>query len=187
MENTGSPAAYHWARRGEALGLKWDKVDFGGNRIHICNNVLYAPDRGIYEDTPKTATSDRYISLPAETMQLLRQYQAWQSGERLRLGGYYQDQGFLFAQDSGKPMHPDNVNVWLRNFSKRHSLPHINPHAFRHSMASLLYFNGVDSVSISKRLGHAQVSTTTNIYAHVMEQADRKNADILANVFLKNG
>lgn len=175
------------ARRGEVLGLKWDKVDFEGNRIHICNNVLYASDCGIYEDTPKTATSDRYISLPAETMQLLRQYRAWQSGERLRLGGYYQDQGFLFAQDSGKPMHPDNVNTWLRSFSKRHGLPHINPHAFRHSMASLLYFNGVDSVSISKRLGHAQVSTTANIYAHVMEQADQKNADILANVFLKNG
>ena len=117
-------------RRGEVLGLKWDKVDFDGNRIHICNNVLYASDCGIYEDTPKTATSDRYISLPAETMQLLRQYRAWQSGERLHLGGYYQDQGFLFAQDSGKPIHPDNVNVWLRNFSKRHGLPHINPHAF---------------------------------------------------------
>ena len=175
------------ARRGEILGLKWDKVDFQGNRIHICNNILYSPDRGIYEDTPKTATSDRFITLPPETMQLLRQYRAWQSGERLRLGGYYQDQGFLFAQDSGKAMHPDNVNTWLRSFSKRHGLPHINPHAFRHSMASMLYFNGVDSVSISKRLGHAQVSTTANIYAHVMEQADQKNADILADVFLKNG
>ena len=52
-------------------------------------------------------------------------------------------------------------------------------------MASMLYFNGVDSVSISKRLGHAQVSTTANIYAHVMEEADQKNADILADVFLK--
>ena len=172
------------ARRGEVLVLKWDKVDFDGDRIHICNNILYSPDRGIYEDTPKTATSDRFITLPPETMQLLRQYRAWQSGERLRLGGYYQDQGFLFAQDSGKAMHPDNVNTWLRSFSKRHGLPHINPHAFRHSMASLLYFNGVDSVSISKRLGHAQVSTTANIYAHVMAEADQKNADILANVFL---
>lgn len=172
-------------RRGEVLGLKWDKVDWTGNRVHICNNILYAADRGIYEDTPKTATSDRYISLPAETMQLLRQYLAWQSGERLRLGEYYQDQGFLFAQDNGNPMHPDSVNDWLGKFSKRHDLPHINPHAFRHSMASLLYFNGVDSVSISKRLGHAQVSTTANIYAHVMEQADQKNADILADVFLK--
>lgn len=173
------------ARRGEVLGLKWDRVDFEGNRFHICNNVLYSSDWGIYESTLKTATSDRWITLPAETMQLLRQYRAWQSGERLRLGGYYQDQGFLFAQDNGKPMHPDSVTDWLKKFSKRHDLPHINPHAFRHTMASMLYFNGVDSVSISKRLGHAQVSTTANIYAHVMEEADQRNADILADVFLK--
>ena len=52
-------------------------------------------------------------------------------------------------------------------------------------MASLLYFNRVDSASISKRLGHAQVSTTANIYAQVMEEADQRNADILADVFLK--
>ncbi len=175
------------ARRGEVLGLKWDKVDFDGHKIHICNNVLYASDRGIYEDTPKTATSDRIISIPLETMQLLRQYRAWQSGERLRLGEYFQNQGFVFSQDNGRPMHPDSVTDWLKKFSKRHDLPHINPHAFRHTMASMLYFNGVDSVSISKRLGHAQVSTTANIYAHLMEEADQKNADILANVFLKNG
>ena len=52
-------------------------------------------------------------------------------------------------------------------------------------MASMLYFNGVDSVSISKRLGHAQVSTTANIYAHVMEAADQQNAEILSEIFLK--
>ena len=173
------------ARRGEILGLKWNRVDFEGNKIHICNSILYSPDVGIYESTPKTATSDRFVSLPAETMQLLKQYRVWQAQERLRLGEYYQDQGFLFAQDNGKPMHPDSVTDWLKKFSKRHGLQHINPHAFRHTMASMLYFNGVDSVSISKRLGHAQVSTTANIYAHVMEEADQKNADILADVFLK--
>lgn len=173
------------ARRGEILGLKWNRVDFEGNKIHICNSILYSPDVGIYESTPKTATSDRFVSLPAETMQLLKQYRVWQMQERLRLGEYYQDQGFLFAQDNGKAMHPDSMTDWLKKFSKRHGLPHINPHAFRHTMASMLYFNGVDSVSISKRLGHAQVSTTANIYAHVMEEADQKNADILADVFLK--
>ncbi len=173
------------ARRGEILGLKWCNVDFDNSRIYICNNVQYSPDRGIYEDTPKTERSKRYIVLPVETMQLLRQYRAWQSGEILRLGEYYRRQGFVFSQDNGAPMHPDSVTDWLAKFSKRHGLPHINPHAFRHTMASMLYFNGVDSVSISKRLGHAQVSTTANIYAHVMEAADKKNADILADVFLK--
>lgn len=173
------------ARRGEVLGLKWPAVDFERNQVHICNNVLYAADRGIYEDTPKTASSDRFVSLPPETMALLRQYKAWQAEERLRLGGYYEDKGFLFAQDNGDPMHPDSVTSWLDKFSKRHKLPHINPHAFRHTMASILYFNGVDSVSISKRLGHAQVSTTSDIYAHIIQEADQRNADILADVFLK--
>lgn len=173
------------ARRGEILGLKWSEVDFDRNQIHICNNILYRSDRGIYEDTPKTATSNRYVVLPAETMQLLRQYRVWQNGERLRLGEYYQYQGFLFTQENGSPMHPDSITSWLTKFSKRHGLPHINAHAFRHTMASMLYFNGVDSVSISKRLGHAQVSTTADIYAHVIAEADQKNADILADIFLK--
>ena len=173
------------ARRGEILGLKWDKVDFDSNQVYICNNVLYSADVGIYEDTPKTERSKRYVSLPAETMQLLRQYRVWQNTERLRLGDYYQDHSFVFAQDNGGPMHPDSVTTWLTRFSKRHGLPHVNAHAFRHTMASMLYFHGVDSVSISKRLGHAQVSTTANIYAHVMEAADKKNADILSDVFLK--
>lgn len=174
------------ARRGEILGLKWEVVDFQLNQIQICRTINYTSDRGIYEDTPKTEESSRFISLPAETMQLLRKYKAWQSEERMRQGEYYENHDFLFTQEDGKPMHPDSVTTWLDQFSKRHELPHVNPHAFRHTMASMLYFNGMDSVSISKRLGHAQVSTTANIYAHVLEQADKKNADILADIFLRD-
>lgn len=148
-------------------------------------SILYSPDIGVYESTPKTERSKRFIALPVETMQLLRQYKAWQTEERLRLGEYYNSQNFVFTQGNGKPMHPDTVTNWLNKFSVRHGLPHINPHAFRHTMASMLYFNGVDSVSISKRLGHAQVSTTANIYAHVMKAADQQSAEILSDIFLK--
>ena len=170
---------------GKSWAWNWDAIDWEGNKIHICNNVLYSADRGIYEDSPKTATSNRFVTLPLETMKLLRKYRTWQNEERLRLGEYYQPQGFVFTQDNGNPMHPDSVTTWLDRFSKRHDLPHINPHAFRHTMASMLYFNGVDSVSISKRLGHSKVSTTTDIYAHVIAAADQKSADILADIFLK--
>ncbi len=174
------------ARRGEILGLKWSAVDFQNNRVHICNTIMRSTERGVYEETPKTETSIRWIILPTETMTLLRQWKAAQKMEMNRLKDYYIDRGYLFAQDNGSPLYPSTVNIWLDSFSKRHKLPHINPHAFRHSMASMLYFNGVDSVSISKRLGHAQVSTTANIYAHIIEGADKRNAEILAQVFLKN-
>lgn len=155
------------------------------DKAFTVNNVLYSPDIGIYEDTTKTESSSRYVSLPKGTMQLLRQYKAWQNEERLRLGEYFDYQGFVFSQDNGKPMHPDSVTSWLSKFSKRHGLPHVNPHAFRHTMASLLCFNHVDIVSISKRLGHSKVSTTTDIYSHVIAEADQQNADILADIFLR--
>lgn len=173
------------ARRGEILGLKWENIDFKTNRIYICNNILYSPDIGVYEDTPKTEKSKRYVSLPSETMQLLKDYKKYQTTERLRLGSYYQNRGFVFTNEEGTPLHPGSVTHYLRKFSKEYNLPHINAHAFRHTMASMLYFNGIDSVSISHRLGHAQVSTTANIYAHIMEAADQKNADVLADIFLK--
>jgi len=173
------------ARRGEILGLKWENVDFDNSRIYICRSISYTPDRGVYESTPKTASSKRYVSLPQETMQMLKQYRTWQRGEMLRLGEYYRRQGYVFSQDNGAPMHPDSVTTWHDRFSRRYGLPHITPHALRHTMTSLLIFNGVDIVSTAKRLGHSQVSTTSDIYAHVIEQADKKNADILGDILLK--
>jgi len=174
------------ARRGEILGLKWDKVDFNKGQIYICNNLLYIPEYGVYEDTPKTKNSIRYITLPTETITELRLYQIEQRKEFSKNGVPYNDKGFVFTQYDGKPLHPDSLNNYLSKLSKKYGLPHINAHAFRHTMASLLYFNGMDSVSISKRLGHAQVSTTADIYAHIMKQADEKNADILSKVLYKN-
>ena len=173
------------ARRGELLGLKWEYVDFINNRIYICNNVLYSSVRGVYESTPKTANSKRYISLTNETMQLLKENKDWQDEQIAYFMGYYQDKDFVFAQDNGNPIHPDSITNYLSKFSKKYNLPHINPHAFRHTMASLLYYNGADSISISSRLGHAQVSTTTNTYAHIINTADRRNADLLSNVLHK--
>lgn len=174
------------ARRGEILGLKWDRVNFDKNEIYICNNVVYTPDRGIYEETPKTKRSQRYISMPPETMSLLRAYRKYQIEKRMQYAqGYYEDNGFVFCQDNGKPLHPDSVNDFLRRFSQRHDLPHLNPHAFRHTMTSLLFFNGLDVVSISARLGHANVSTTENAYAHVIESANSRSADLLAQIYLK--
>lgn len=74
---------------------------------------------------------------------------------------------------------------WLAEFSKRHSLPYINPHAFRHTQASMRFFNGIDSVSIGHRLGHAHVSTTTDIYSHVIKEAEERISDCVADVILK--
>lgn len=177
------------ARRGEIAGLKWNVVDWKNNRIHICNNLLYAPDWGIYEESTKTEESDRYITLPEETMNLLKEYRIWYLMQARMYGDQWHNTNYLFFQEKtsnvGKPIHPDTINSYLDSFSERYSLPHINPHAFRHTMASVLYFNNIDSISISKRLGHSKVSTTTDIYSHIMKEADRQSSECIANVILR--
>jgi integrase len=165
------------ARRGEIAGLKWDVVDWNKNRIHICREILYSADIGVYEDTPKTSESDRYITLPAETMELLKEYREWYFKQALKYGDRWHNTNFLFFQEKsgneGEPMNPDGITAFLNRFSKRYDLPHINPHAFRHTMASILYFNNIDSVSISKRLGHSKVSTTVNPANRHTPKADK--------------
>ncbi len=171
-------------RRGEIMGLKWSKIDFFNNQIRIDSALLYAVDCGVYEDSTKTSTC-RYIKLPQETMDLLKQYSAWYYELQQANGDRWQNTDYLFVQDNGVPMNPESITAWLGEFSKRHSLPHINPHAFRHTMASILISNGKDIVSVSKRLGHAKVSTTTDIYSHIIMKADEESSDCLADVMLR--
>ena len=171
-------------RRGEVMGLRWDRVDFANSKIKIDTNLLYSAKRGIYEDTTKTGTV-RFIKLPTETMELLRQYRRWYMELKIKNGDRWHDTGFLFVKENGEPMIPDGITAWLSEFSKRHDLPHINPHAFRHTMASILINSGKDVVSVSKRLGHAKVSTTTDIYSHIIMEADEQASECLADVMLR--
>lgn len=173
------------ARRGEILGLKWSDIDFENNSIFIHRTVMYAVDKGVYVDTPKTRTSIRHVALSPDTMAMLKRYRTWQTEERLRLGEYYQDKGFLFAKDNGDPMHPDSVTDYLAKFSKKYGLPHINPHAFRHSAATALIDRGASLQAVSARLGHATMQTTDKMYVHNVDSADRKNASIMEEILQK--
>lgn len=172
------------ARRGEALGLQWEHVDFRNNQVYLCNNTLYSPERGIYHDSLKTGES-RYVSVAQPVMDILKAWKNEQALQRLKKGALWQDTGYVFTQDSGLEMHPDSVTDWYAKFSKRHNLPPIHPHMFRHTSASLLIGAGVDVVSVSKRLGHAKTSTTTDIYSHVLKKADEKASDVLNDLLYR--
>ena len=126
------------------------------------------------------------LHIPSEIMALLKDLQQFQEAERHRIGAYPEADGYVFAKEDGSPMHPDSIGPFLKKFETKNNLPKLNAHAFRHTMASMLYMEGLDSVSISARLGHAQVSTTANIYAHALPKRDKDNSDALEKLFLKN-
>lgn len=171
-------------RRGEIMGLKWEKVDFKESRVKIDRELIVTKSKGVSESTTKTSDI-RYLTLPAETMVLLRKHRREQLRLQLANGDRWIDTGYVFTQDNGDHMNPDSVTGWLRDFSKRHNLPHINPHAFRHTVASVLLANGTDIVTVAAQLGHSSASTTENFYAHIIEENKAKASQCIADVLLR--
>ena len=171
-------------RRGEVMGLRWGAIDWKGHQLRIDRALLYTAESGIYEDTTKTGEA-RYIKVPQETIDLLKMYRSYFDGLRVKNGDRWIETDYVFTRDDGGVMNPDNVTQWLANFSKRYDLPPIHPHKFRHTMASLLIYNGTDTLTVSKRLGHAKVSTTTDIYSHAIKAADERAAESIADVILR--
>ena len=169
-------------RRGEAMGLKWDSLDFDSGIMTIERALLYSPQRGVYEGTPKTGKS-RILKLAPETLALLAEWKAVQAEARAVYGDAWIDTGFVFTQDNGDRMNPDSLTDWLNKFSKANGLPHIHPHAFRHTAASTMIANGVDIVTAANELGHSSATTTANIYAHQIAEAKAKAQNVRAGVF----
>ena len=115
-------------------------------------------------------------------MELLRRYRIEQNKQKLRMGSEWEQTDYVFTNETGRYIHPCTFSSWPSNFAKRYGLSHINPHALRHTQASVLYQNNVDPVTISRRLGHSRVSTTQDIYCHLLEQADDTARDAIGNV-----
>ena len=177
------------ARRGEILGLRWKYVDFKNNTVKISGNLLYALGTGTYEDTPKSGKS-RPVAVDGSVMQLLFAHKQQQIALRFKLGEDWQgdenfEDSYCFTQANGKPMNPNSITDWLWKFSKKNDLPHIHPHMFRHTLASVLISEHIDPVTVSKWLGHQQVSTTENIYAHMFRKANQEAAETVSAVLFR--
>ena len=170
------------ARRGEIMGLRWANVDWTNNRLYLCENRVYTPKSGAISTTLKTG-ENRYVSVSASVMELLKRWQTEQANFFRVLG--ITPSGYVMTAENGQPMHPDSPTDWLAKFAKRHQLPPIHPHKFRHTQASLLISEGVDILTVSKRLGHAKVSTTLDIYSHVLAKSDEKASSTLDDLLFK--
>lgn len=169
------------ARRGEILGLKPENVNEDGVVV-IDHALLYTKSQGVYEGETKTGNT-RSLMLAPQSHHLLRLWMIERQKMRIAQGDRWVDSGYIFTQDDGSRMHPDSITDWLSNFSKKNNLPHIHPHAFRHTAASLMIANGVDIVTTANELGHANPNTTALIYAHQISIAKVNAANVRAGVF----
>lgn len=173
---------YSGMRRGELCGLEWDDIDFDQNIIDINKSSLYLPEKGIFEDETKNFSSHRVIKLPAPIMDLLAEHKKEQNLARLGLADRWVISNKLFTQWDGKPIHPDTITAWFTKFIKRYSLTPVSIHSLRHTNATLLIANGTDLRTVSKRLGHSNMTTTGNIYTHAIQTADERAAAALGDI-----
>ena len=170
-------------RRGEILALRRGDLDFERNRFRITQDLVYTPDRGKYiEPRPKNKRR-RYITVPADIMAEVKAYLDWRDSAGLTANEKWEEYDLIFINVYGEPYTPDSVTDWFARLSPKYNLPHIHPHGFRHSVASALIFEGVDPVSVAGTLGHANANTTNKIYAHFMDAAEERNAEVISRVY----
>ena len=170
-------------RRGELLGLWWDDIDFDMQTIRIRRNIGTISGKGIYEDTPKTDSSKRTIKLPSLAFDYLRVYKEWQDQQKYFASDLWEESNKIFTNDHGGYLHPDTITKRFAEFIKKNDLPHVTIHSLRHTYANIMIYSGIELKTISHRLGHANSTTTQNIYSHVFQSADEKAADTLDNYF----
>lgn len=167
-------------RRGELLGLRWSDVDLDNQLLNIRQTWNYDPSVGCYTDTPKSRKSERPLKISRTAKLLLVEYKSWQQRQQELLGDAWLNiDDRVFTTEDGAPMFPDSVTQWFHKFVKRNDLPDVHVHSLRHTYASLQIAEGTPLVVVSRNLGHAQTSTTGNIYAHVIASAEAKAAEVM--------
>ena len=186
-------AIYTGMRKGELLALKWPDIDFENNTVHVTKSVSVLKGRVIIKE-PKTRTSHRTITIPQSLTVKLQKLRISQSEYRLSVGEYWQNEDWIFTQDNGKMMNystpyhalQNTIKWYNQSHPENEALPLIPFYGLRHTSATLLIAGKQDVKTVSSRLGHAQTSTTMNIYAHALQEGDQRAADTLETILKKH-
>ena len=179
--------AFYGLRRSEAIGLKWDAIDFDQNTITIRHTVTSCDLDGkrvlVASDTTKTKSSMRTLPLvPFMRKRLLTLKEEQQGNRRLCGRSYIKDYiDYVCVNEIGDLIKPHYVTESFPKLLKANGLRHIRYHDLRHSCASLLLANGVPMKQIQEWLGHSDFSTTANIYAHLDYSSKLTSADAMLN------
>lgn len=187
-------------RRGEALGLTWEDVDLDRQRIWVRKQL----DSKMARRKTKSDASARNLSIDNGTVRFLEEWKAIQSNLFFD-GGAVPDRTPVCTNNSGSFISPSAFDKWRRTFFVDHGLGTFenveakrdsrgvlrykregyvgyNLHELRHTQATFLIGSGADIKTVQARLGHSSASLTMDIYAHAIEQNDRKAAEAIGDL-----
>ncbi len=176
-------------RRGEILGLKWEDVDFKAGRLKVIHNLYRVNNTDKDAEskyklvllTPKTESSKRTIPLNQFMVEELLRHKKEQEREKRLYGEDYRDLGMVFCKLDGDYISPREFLRQYQRLLQKAGLERKRFHDLRHTVASLLINANENPKVIQQLLGHSTISTTLDIYAHVMDQTLNRSVDNLCN------
>ena len=181
--------AFYGLRRSEAVGLKWDAIDFKKKTITIRHTVTQATIDGkskiIQKDRTKTKSSYRSLPLVPPFEELLHRLKAQQELNQKLCGRSYCKKytGYIYVNEIGELVKPGYITQHFPLVLQKNGLRKIRFHDLRHSCASLLYANGVSLKEIQEWWGHCDISTTSNIYTHLNFTSKVASANAILGVY----
>jgi integrase len=171
------------ARRGELAALRWSDVDLEAGTLRIARALTVIKGQ-VSEGATKTHQV-RTISVDGALAGFLAHRRAQQQEHADLVGVQLAKDAFVLSPvaDGSAPYMPDRITDNYRNLARRLGVPgHI--HELRHFSATLAIVGGSDLRTVAGRLGHAQTSTTLNIYSHLLEARDKELAQFLGQAVL---
>ena len=170
------------ARRGEILALRWCDLDLEGGQVRI-HRAVEQTKRQVIIDEPKTKNSRRTVSMPAFVVAELKSHRRRQQERRLALGlGKPHEDALVFGHITGEVLRPDTLTKQWAKAMKGLGLK-FKLHALRHTCASALIASGLDVLSVSRRLGHANATMTLQTYSHLFRDNDDRAVRALDAAF----
>ena len=155
-------------RKAEVFGLQWSDIDFENKCIVLKRSLPMFINGNPYIKGTKTNEDERIIYMPDWYMLEMLEFKEFWDAERFAAGNKWEgkENQFLFHSGFGKPYTPNSANkIWDR-IKKDHELSDIRIHDLRHTMITYLLNSGEPVFNVSKRAGHSNTKTTTEIYGH---------------------
>jgi len=173
-------------RRGELCALRWSNIDLD-SRTRRVEQSLEEIQAGLRFKAPKTKHGLRTMTLPTSVISELRAHWRTQNEHRLALGiGRSTPEDLVFPAWNNQPLMPNTLSrEWSRTIAAIGGRQ-ISLHALRHTHASSLIAAGVDILTVSRRLGHANPTITLGVYGHLYGNTDDRAAQAIDAMLSRN-
>jgi len=173
-------------RRGELCALRWSNIDLDNRTLRV-EQSLEQTQAGLRFKAPKTKHGLRSMTLPASVISALRAHWRTQNEQRLALGlGRSTPTDLVFPAWDSRPLMPNTLSrEWSRTIAAIGGRQ-ISLHALRHTHASSLIAAGVDILTVSRRLGHANPTITLGVYGHLYGNTDDRAAQAIDAMLSRN-